>query len=350
MRNTMPAGPSELLLELSDSRWMQFISRHPDAVLFHHPAWLRLLQTCYGYRAFIAAVAAGSGEILAGVPIMSVSSPLTGRRWVALPFTDYCMPLACNEQALPALTGWLARLYAEGRIRCIEVRWALPDHPALRTSEDYVLQTIGLGPDAGEVEKGLSRTTRQNIRAAGERGVRVEMGSDLEHIRLFYRLQLETRRKHGVPAQPWRFFRLLEQIIFRQGFGFTLLAYHGAVCIAGMVLLHWNRSLIAKYAASRAETLDLRPNNLLFWKAIEWGCQQGVRTFDMGRTEIANEGLRRYKQGWGSEETPITYSTFSARPDRKSPRRLDCWMGTFIQKSPLWVCRLTGELLYRHFG
>lgn len=108
--------------------------------------------------------------------------------------------------------------------------------------------------------------------------------------------------------------------------------------------------MVAKYAASKEDTWNLRPNNLLFWKGIQWGCENGFSVFDFGRTEISNDGLRRYKRGWGAVEQPLTYSVLSRKPEKSNESKYQTIMETFIRKSPLWVTRFTGELLYRHYG
>jgi lipid II:glycine glycyltransferase (peptidoglycan interpeptide bridge formation enzyme) len=200
------------------------------------------------------------------------------------------------------------------------------------------------------VAQKLKRTHRQNIQTAINRGVEVVWGNELDHLRRFYILQLETRRRHGIPAQPWSFFKQLSKSIFQQGLGFVLLAYNEGKCIAGIVFLHWKNNLVAKYSASLAEAMILRPNNLLFWQGIEWGCKNGFTVFDFGRTEKSNHGLCRYKRGWGAKETPLTYSTLSQKTLDNNGEFSSKLIQTVIRKSPLWVCWLTGELLYRHFG
>jgi len=36
-------------LELSDPRWLSFVSASPSATAFHHPAWASLLSDCTGF-------------------------------------------------------------------------------------------------------------------------------------------------------------------------------------------------------------------------------------------------------------------------------------------------------------
>jgi hypothetical protein len=337
-----------IMIAPSDSRWMDFIQTCPDANIFHHPNWLELMQECYGYTASILAIPDADGNIRTGLPFMKVNSPLTGRRWVSFPFSDYCNPLYRDEAAREELARELVNIFQSGLAKKMEIRWCLPHRPEIQQVSEFVLHTIKLDPDPVEVSKRFKRTHLQNIHTAEERGVTVEFGDQIEHLKIFYDLQLETRKRHGVPAQPWKYFDLLWRYIVKAGMGFVLLAHQDNEIIAGMVYLGWGKTLIAKYAASREDRFNLRPNNLLFWEGIRWGCQNGFGVFDMGRTEVENAGLRNFKSRWGAVEEPLYYSFLASKQIQPSNGRLDRILHSVIQHSPLWVCRLSGELLYRH--
>jgi CelD/BcsL family acetyltransferase involved in cellulose biosynthesis len=339
-----------LTLDPTDKRWIDFAATKPQATIFHHPAWINVLAECYGYHPFVIAVRDTSGKIVAGLPVMEVASILTGRRWVALPFTDYCIPLYDNENSLDYLTSALVSVQQGSSAPKIEIRWELPAYPEVWSNSNYVLHTVKLDSDMDLVAKGFKRTHRQNIGTAEKRGVRIEWGDQAEHLRLFYRLHLETRRKHGVPVQPWRFFELLWEKILERGLGFILLAYKDDECLASGVFLHWQHTLTYKYSASAEGSGRYRPNNLLTWTAMSWGCEHDYTLFDLGRAELDNAGLRRFKCGWGAEERPLVYSSLGAKPSALTDSKLMSFMNDVISRSPLWVCRVAGELLYRHFG
>ena len=210
-----------------------------------------------------------------------------------------------------------------------------------------------LNPDPQMVFQGFKRTqVQQPIRQAEKAGVVIRRGEGWQDLRLFYELHLRARQRHGVPVQPLRFFRLLWGRLMEQGLGFVLLAYQGEQLLAGAVFLHWNKTLTYKYSASDPRYLHLRPNNLLLWHAIQWGCEQGYEVFDWGKTDIDNKGLRDFKLGWGSEEQFLHYSVLA---DNAPASKLTGWMNQrlmagVIQHSPAWVCRMIGELLYGHFA
>ena len=342
--------PETLFLDLSDTRWHALTAAHPQTQIFHHPAWTSLLAECYGYRPFVVAVRDADNSICAGLPMMEISGLLTGRRWISLPFTDHCAPLCLCAESLSRLADSLVDLSRNQSTPKIELRCELPPQPAIRSYSHHVLHTLPLCPDSDTVFCRFLPMHRRNIKVAEKKGVHIEWGNQRKHLEIFYRLHLETRRRKGMPIQPWRFFDILGSSMLEKGLGFVLLAYKDDTCLAAAVFLHWHGTLTYKFAASRLEGLSLCPNNLLLWAAIRWGCENGYVLFDMGRTDLNNTGLRAFKSGWGAQEAPLAYSALSAEPSRSMTGKLMPIMQTVIRNSPLWVCRATGELFYKHFG
>ncbi len=351
MKNNDPNCQARLqLINPDDKRWLDFISVHPDSTIFHHPIWLSTLSKCYGFSPFVLSIIDDNDKIIAGVPFMKIKCIIRGLRFVSLPFTDFCQPLTKDDENNGILSKWFSEVYQERKISRIELRWQYPENGSMQKDGTNLKHTIQLTRDSETIAKKFKRSHRQNIQTAMKRGIRIEWGDQLEHIRSFYNLHRETRHRHGVPVQPWSFFKELATTIFRQKLGFVLLGYIEEECIAGIVYLHWKKHLIAKYSASKKSTLTFRPNNLLIWKGIEWGCSNGFSVFDFGRTEKNNHGLCRWKLGWGAIETPLIYSHLS-KTSRQSSANLTKKMARFvIQKSPLWTCQCLGEILYRHLG
>jgi len=338
-------------LDPLDERWVSFVASQPQANIFHHPAWSNLLAECYSYRPFIAAWHDAGGAIRAGLPMMEIKSLLTGTRWVSLPFTDHCRPLCGDRpELLSCLTDRLVHLAQDTGTPRIEVRWRLPLHPAIQSSCEHVWHSVELSPDIESVSRRFHSAHQRNLKVAARRGARIEWMETPEQLKAYYRLHVLTRRRQGTPTQPWRFFDSLGSGLLEQGLGFGLLAYKDHECLAGAVFLRWQQTLTYKYGASCRESLGLRPNHLLFWTAIRWGCEHGCTVFDLGRTDVANTGLRAFKNRWGATEVPLTYSTLPAASRWRVPGRLMPGLQTMVRHSPLWVCRAAGALLYRHFG
>jgi CelD/BcsL family acetyltransferase involved in cellulose biosynthesis len=322
----------------------------PAATAFHSPAWGQLLAECYGYHPMALAIQGEDGEIKSGIPIMEVRSWLTGRRWIALPFTDRCDALTRGSDWTERLCRFLCDLRNEHDVPHIEVRSLMSSKCSMHTEARHVQHLLDLDRDPEKILGRFHATrTRGKIAKAEREGVKVKWAVTAQDMDRFYDLHLRTRHRLGVPVQPHRLFRLLWQRIVDKGLGFVLLAYACDRPVAGGVFLAFNGTVTFKYAASDKSFWHLYPNNLLIWTAIRWACENGYHLFDMGRTAVGNAGLRSFKRGWGTTESSLTYSVLSENPPSHSSDRLMRVTGALLQRLPRCMCRLTGELLYPHF-
>ncbi len=338
------------VLEPTDERWLAFVEQSGKANIFHHPAWSGLLADCYNYAPFVVISLDADSDISAGLPMAQVNSLLTGQRLVSLPFTDHCSPIYRDDHALDELTNKLILLYGKKGVSAMEIRAKLPVQPSIQRYSDHVLHTMDLDSDVDSVFSRLHSMHKRNIKKATKEGVQVMSGTTTVDIEAFYKIHLQTRRRQGVPIQPRKFFDLLLENIIEKGLGFIMLAYADDECVAGGIFLHWQGTLTYKYGASADVGRNLRANNLLMWTAIRWGCENGYRVFDMGKTDLENSGLREFKSRWGASEESLVYSLLSERQPRETESKLQVFMQSIIRNSPTWVCRVTGELLYRHYG
>jgi len=339
-----------VLLDPSDACWINFISSRENATIFHHPGWISALSESYGYKGFILAAVNASGELIAGIPFMERRDFYHKKRWISLPFTDHCVPLANNEGSIDLLTRELIVIARERQVSNIEMRWDYPAHSAIMKSSTFVLSKLDLHKDPADIAKRIKPKDFRNIDVAYKRGVQVKWGTGKEDLSLFYALHCETRRRLGVPVQPWKFFSRLYNSIIQKGKGFVLLAHRDNKYLAAALFLHGGKTLVYKYSASSKEANRFLAIDPIIWTAICWGCQRGFQWMDFGRTETKNLGLRSFKRRWGAEEIPLIYSVLPSTPPHPALGRLTKIMHHVIPRSPLWVCRLIGELLYGHFG
>jgi CelD/BcsL family acetyltransferase involved in cellulose biosynthesis len=339
----------KLLIPPSDKRWIDFVNSSPDSNIFHHPVWISLMAKCYGYQPFVTVIFGDQGEIIAGTPMMEVNSWLTGRRWLSLPFTDHCQPLYDTDAGLQQLLAYLTELQSIDNVPRIEIRSILPVSKLSYEDNNQVLHRLRLSPNADSVYQNFHKSqVKRNITKAEREGVTTRRAENKNDLDTFYRLQVKTRRRLGVPVQPKRYFDLLWETIIQPGLGFILLAFKDAIPIAGGVFLTYNNTLVYKYGASDSNYWQFRANHQLFWVAIQWGCENGYAVFDWGKSDVHDPGLREFKDRWGAQESTLTYSILSTTPPKQSKERLSNVIKPFIQRAPMWVCRLTGELLYRY--
>jgi len=192
--------------------------------------------------------------------------------------------------------------------------------------------------------------TRRAVRKAKQAGLEVEIGHTLGALHEFYALHIRTRRKHGLPPQPFSFFLALHDEIISRGHGFIAVARHGLRPVAAAVFLHFGSRAVYKYGASDDTELPLRANNLVMWHSIRWLAEHGFESLDFGRTSLNQDGLRRFKLGWGTAEHTLHYYRYCLRTNQfvTVPDRAHGWHNRVFARLPLLANRLLGAMVYRH--
>jgi CelD/BcsL family acetyltransferase involved in cellulose biosynthesis len=220
-------------------------------------------------------------------------------------------------------------------------------HPGARHRRHVVALTGGIG----EVERRFRRSSvLRGMRRARREGLVAQFRVDRDALDCFYRLHVATRSRLGAPTQPRAFIRDLERL-FREDLGFVLLVADGADVAAAAVFLHHGGVLTYKYGASDAARLSMRPNNLLFWEAIRWGCEHGIDALDLGRSDLGQESLREFKLSWGADEHVLDYTHIGPDRARAADRgAAGRALATVLRRAPPPASRLAGEILYRHAG
>jgi CelD/BcsL family acetyltransferase involved in cellulose biosynthesis len=337
---------------LTDPRWLPFLDATAGATIFHHPQWIAPLMGAYGYLP--ASLGCFDGETLVGVlPMLEIRSRLTGRRGVSLPFSDYGGSVAASDDVHTQL---LDAALARGRERglvYVEMRCEL-EHAFACPSGSYKRHQLELGSDPDRLMKAFDKSqTQRGLNKFLKSGAVVERRVDNEGLRTFMQLNYMTRRKHGLPPQPDRFFDGFQKHILDRGMGFVSIARLGEQVLAACVFMRYKDTLYYKYGASDDEGLAHRPNHGIMWDAMRYGIAEGVRILDFGRSDLDGEGLIKFKRGWGTIETDITYAQVGtvSRPEGSGTGGgiLDR-LKPVIQRMPVPVLKVIGQVLYEHVG
>jgi lipid II:glycine glycyltransferase (peptidoglycan interpeptide bridge formation enzyme) len=281
---------------------------------------------------------------------MKIKSWLTGRRGISLPFTDSCVPLnqdlELNDEILPEVLihGTAAHW------RYFECRGGKNFFDGAPASESYYGHELKLQRDVHLLFDRCKSTTRGAVNKALRDGVTVDFSHSEEAMEQFYLLHCRTRRRHGLPPQPPEFFRNIQNYIFDRNMGFVTLATFQKSVIAAAVFFHFGHRAIFKYGASDRSQLHLRGNNLILWETIKWLSENGFESLDFGRTSFADEGLRKFKLGWGTVEKLIDYVRydFSRREFVTVNDVPHKWRRRFFRALPLALSKSIGTMLYRH--
>jgi hypothetical protein len=151
-----------------------------------------------------------------------------------------------------------------------------------RQEEGTLVLDLSLGPDT--LFRKFWGKRRTNIRKAIRLGVTVDIAGSRADIEAFYKIYCAWSMRKGLPARPWE---EMERAVSLMSNRRLFLARHGGKIIAG-IIVRFAPGGVMEYAANSSlqECLELRPNDLLHWRAIEWACAQGLRSYSLGGNHL----------------------------------------------------------------
>lgn len=286
------------------------------------------------------------------VPVMEIKSFLAGQRGVSLPFSDFCEPIIPSRNAFQNVMSSLITFGEKHGWRNIEIRGGEDVCGTMPASDSYYGHVLDLRLDEDEIYSCFRDSTKRNIKKALREGVEVKICNTPEAVREFYRLHCVTRKRHGLPPQPYYFFQKICDYVISKNYGIIVCAFHKRETIAAAVYFHFGNKAIFKYGASDNRYQLLRANNLVMWEAIRYYCNKAYERLSFGRTDLDHEGLRQFKSGWGAEDKMIKYYKY----DIKKHAFLANEKSTFdfhnkvFRVMPVKLSKLIGKLLYQHAG
>jgi hypothetical protein len=341
---------------LKDPRWVELLEAHPDASIFHTPGWLKSLKQSYGYEPLVLTTCPPRSQLTNGLAFCRIKSWATGDRMVSVPFADHCQPLFEKVEDFHAVLEWVSQGMGKDSRKPVEIRpldaaaLGLQEYTSFRMGKSFRIHLLDLSPSLDELMQSFDKNSVQRrIRRFKKEGLGYEEGRSPELLKQFYRLQIITRRKHQVPPQPMAWFRNLITFL---GDGIKIrVVSKGQTPIASIINLEYKGTVIYKYGCSDALYNNLAGSSFLFWQIIQEAKQKGIRTFDLGRSDLDNPGLINFKSNWGTRDLPLTYWSWPEPSRRESVASTRSKVASYVvSRLPDGLLVLLGSKLYRHMG
>jgi CelD/BcsL family acetyltransferase involved in cellulose biosynthesis len=338
---------------LLDSRWDELVACHPRASVFHQRGWLEALARTYGYEPYVLTGTPFGEPLENGIAVCRVSSWITGTRLVSLPFSDHCDPLLNNCDEAEEFMNWMREACDLQQWSYVELRpllMACRGANDLQPSCSYWFHELDLRPSLDQIFRRLHNNSFQRkVQRAERERLSYEAGRSEQLMGEFYRLLLNTRRRHQLLPQPRAWFKNLLECM-----GDKLqirLARKNGVSIAAMLTLRHRSSVVYKYGCSDEKFHNLGGMPFLFWKLVEESKALGVEKIDFGRTDLDNEGLIAFKDRFGTSRKLLTYYRYTKNSRRGVANlRHSRAVRQFISFLPEAVSSAAGRVLYRHLG
>lgn len=342
-------------------RWDDFVRSHPHGLIGHLSGWREVLERSFSHIKgfFLVLPDATGGEIRAGVPLYLVSSLLTGRRLVSIPFATLSDPLVSSCADLEQLLGAAHNLRAEVKASRVEIRTLASAHlmadSGYRRVDIFKHHFLTLDAPVEHLLKRLHRTSiRSAVKHCEQNGLVLNSDCSEEALKGFFHLYVGNRKRLGLPPQPFSLFQNLRQEFAPSGQIKLLHAFFSGKPVAGLILFEFKNRVSAEFIGVDDRYKHLNPGHFLFWQAIRQARNDGYEIFDFGRTSLHNTGLMDFKRRWGTVVSDLPQfwypanHTLSLENPEKSLKY--CLIQAVVRKTPEGLLPFLGKLCYRHMG
>jgi FemAB-related protein (PEP-CTERM system-associated) len=298
-----------------DKAWDRFVESHPRSTVGHLSAWGAIAREAYGHEALYL-IADDGGEIAGVLPLVRICSRLFGHRLVSMPFLDYGGALAEPGRGVEALLVEEALgLGRERRAHGLGLRQFHPEPLPYPTTSDRVTMLLPLSTEEA-MWKALSSERRNRIRKGDKLGLTAAWVGP-EGLDDFYTVYAVNMRDLGSPVHGRGFFQAMLAAL--PGTARTLLVRdRDGRAVGAAVCLFFRDTIMVPWVSSLREAFALCPNFVLYWEVIRFGCREGYRLLDLGRS-FRSAGTFEFKRQWGAHPHTLPWIFLDARPGGPPP-------------------------------
>ncbi len=331
--------------------WDSYVENASSGSVFHLFSWKDIIKESYGHKPYYLA-ANNNGNIVGILPLYFLRLPLLGSSLVSVPYLDYAGICAETKDIRNLLLENAVRLAQGKKIDNLNLRELRQEKwPGLVTDLDKVTMELELVPKADVVWKRMSSKRRNKIRMAEKTGMHVEIHG-AERLEDFYRIYSTNMRDLGSPVHSLLFFQKIFQYLPEKVHLF--LALKEEMIIGASICLKFGETLTISWASSLRDYFSLRPNETLYWEAIKWGCVNGYKVFDFGRSTVGS-GTYEFKKLWGARPRQIYWQYIMFNGNRAPQADPKKWKFSSLvihtwQNLPLPLANKFGPLLRRYIS
>jgi len=290
-----------------DPRWDQFVESHPFGLICHLSGWKQVLEESFPHMKghYLAILNHDNNSILAALPVFEVRSILTGNRLVSITFATNCDPLISSKENFRELLESVINLSTKLKCPKIEIRALASLHLVQDDRLGIVVHDnshqLSLETTPAELMKTFDGKARSRIKKSLKNGLDLQIARSEEDLLEFYKLHVKARKRLGLPPQPYLFFELLWRKFYPTNHITLLLVSHKGQLVSGLLMFKFKNRCSQEYLASDERFNHLYINYFCMFEAIKLAQSEGYKIYDLGRTEIKNEGLMSYKNHWGGK-------------------------------------------------
>ena len=311
-----------------DSDWDAVIQECPNSNVYQSSVWRDALTHSFKQLNPVYLLIKRDKSLIGGVPAF-VFQPIPGiRLWYSMPWNLFGGPLLINstdvntDELISSIETYLQSVGAEKGWS--EMCWTLSPDDSVKYGDvltaagyekhDHWTHLLKTDRDIDLLWQAYNKRVRGAVRKAQKSGVKVTDTDSDEDIAIFYNMYLGTVKRLGGTPKP---LKLMEYLL-QHGIAKLAIATYQGTIIAGLLYLHFNRTVTLWCEASLPEFLQYRPNNAIFHHIITLACDEGYEWVDFGASPPESTGLIAHKEQYRAKRTDFCSWTKTILPIRRS--------------------------------
>lgn len=351
----------EYASEVDRELWDTFVENNAFSAPYHLWGFGETFSLTYGYKRYYLIARDENNNTIGVFPLIFIKSRLFGSKLISLPFCEYGGPLSSNiknsKTMIMAFIDEILNIASKLNIDYLEIRNSILngewfEDRGFKIIKKYLTFQINLSVDKKRLWGSLDRKTRNAIRKAMKANIDIFDFTidDKNNLKKYFLLYLQIEKKLGSPPHSFKLFTNL--LATKKSIKLLMAEYKGEP--AGGVIVFYNKKGIYWWnGVSNSKFKNLNVTNLLLWKIIEWGNENGFSFLNLGRTRKGT-GVYHFKKGLGGEE--IFYTDYVYPLPNKKVVSLDPTKGIykyltkFWSHLPLFISRSLGPRIIKQIG
>ena len=288
-----------------ERKWQSYLQEHPQKSIYHTLKWRNLLKQEYDFKdKYLIAI---KEEKVAGIlPLFEIKN-LSGKKLISIPCSQFGGDLSDNIDVTKKFLQFILNKKkewdfdkvvikenrkVEEKIRDFEIRNELLVC-SLKTNESFEL-----------VKKNFSRNKRRTFKKAQDGNLSWKFCESEEELRKIYNLEVDLRKKQGVPIPSYQYFKSIYQNFGNENqLKIILTKDQKNEILAAEFYFTYNKEALNAYSVTHKPKYNpISPITFVQWQQIKV-CSEDEKIDKVvyGTTDIHEKNILQFKQKWGSQ-------------------------------------------------
>ncbi len=294
--------------DIETGKWNELLTSAPNATVFHTKEWTDIITKTYPDRKMFCIVAQDDEERIVGMMPLVELVKYGLHHYISLPFGTYGGLVTINNENDNLKEEMLSHFLNLGKDWKYGLLQVVDFSQQCKMLKKYGFQSrqcfahiLNLSGSFEFVWKNkFTRNIRKMVHQAQRKAVRIEEVRSLDDVKAYYEIAVHTFKRRGSTAYPFEIYENVFKYMRNHGLLKWHLAKYNDSPIAGTIHFVFKDAIFSWLNASYQHFWHLRPNNLLVSSMIEWGCKNGMQTYNFGASPPSATELIRFKESWGA--------------------------------------------------